>query len=146
MIIVDPRRHCGLNWLVVPLLCQSGLTRRLLRDLRRLKRHPIQLHVLPLKISDLLAGEVKLLLDFSPLVPDSLHLGRLLLELSLKSLVLNLNVIVLSLQILLPLSLPVCPLSALQKLIILLLVKCDLRAVLCLEFKSEAALLIEELV
>jgi hypothetical protein len=90
MIVVDPRRHRGLSWLVVPLLCQSSLTRRLLRYVRWLNCHPIQLHVLPLKISDLLAGEVKLLLDFSPLVPDSLHLGRLLLVLSLKCLVLNL--------------------------------------------------------
>jgi hypothetical protein len=86
------------------------------------------------------------LLDFRPLIPDSLHLAGLLLVLSLKCLVLNLNVIILSLHVLLPLSLPVCPLSALQKLIILLLVKSDLRAVLCLQFKSEAALLIKELV
>ena len=82
------------------------------------------------------------MLYFSPVIPDSLHLDRLLLVLSLKSLVLNLDVIVLSLQVLLPLTLPVCSLSALKEFIILILVKCDLRAILCLLVKSEAALLI----
>ena len=82
------------------------------------------------------------MLDFSPVIPDSLHLDRLLLVLSLESLVLYLDLIVLSLQVLLPLTLPVCPLSALKKFIILILVKRDLHAILCLLVKSEAALLV----
>ena len=86
------------------------------------------------------------MLYFSPLIPDSLHLDRLLLVLSLKSLVLDLDVIVLSLKVLLPLTLSVCALSALKKFIILILVKCDFHAILCLLVKSEAALLVKELV